>query len=141
MIDAMSQEEYYAELLTRVENHPDRFIAKTGIRFLEIAEGYAKGDMPNIPATQNFAGGIHGGALFTLADTISGTAARTHGRPQVVLTVNSTMNYLRLAVPGPVACEARVRKAGRTLTVCEAVITDSEAREVASGTFTFYLAD
>jgi len=141
MTDELNQQDYYAELLARVENHPDRFIAKTGIRFLEVGEGYAKGDMPNIPATQNFAGGIHGGALFSLADTIAGMAARSFGRPTTTVTVNGSMNYLRPAAPGPVQCEARVRKAGKMLTVCETVITDSEAREVASGTFTFYLAD
>jgi len=136
MQDATHKEEYYNELLTRA-NDSDRFAARVGVRILEVREGYAKGDLPNTPATQNLFGGIHGGALSTLADNVSGMAVASLG-PFMRVTVHNTMEYLRPAAPGPVQCLSKVRKAGKTIVVCEATITDSEGQEIAIGTFSFY---
>ena len=139
MADATNKQAFYDELLTWA-NNTKRFTAHCGIRFLEIGEGYATGDMPNIPETQNFWGGVHGGALSTLADTVSGMATASLGHLNRV-TLHNTMEYLRPAAPGPVHCFSKVRKAGKTIVVCEATITDSEGKEVAIGTFSFYLTD
>jgi len=139
MTDNTSKQEYYNELLTRM-NNSDCFVRRCGIRFLDVEEGLAKAEMPNDPTTHNIFGGIHGGALFTLADTVGGMAVASLGRWRRV-TVHSSIEYLRLAAPGPVRCVAKVRKAGKTIIVCEATITDSGGQEVAIGTFSYYSTD
>ena len=127
---------YYEELMRRV-NNPERFMGKNGIRIIEIGEGWARGEMENTKATQNPLGGLHGGALSTLADAVAATSLTSLG-PRGRVTLHNTMDYLRLAAPGPVTCESRVRKTGKTIAVCEATILDSTGAEVAIGTFTFF---
>ena len=126
----------YEEIMRRV-NSPDRFVGKNSIKITEIGKGFACGEMGNIPATQNSRGGIHGGALSALADTAAGVAVSSLGKLSV--TVHNTMEYLRLACPGSVTCEARVRKDGKRIVVVETTITDTEGREVAIGTFSFHI--
>ena len=126
----------YDEIMRRI-NHPDRFVGKNNMRITEIQNGFARGEMENIPATQNSRGGIHGGALSALADTAAGVAVSSLGKLSV--TVHNTMEYLRPACPGPVTCEARVRKDGKNIVVVETAITDTEGREVAIGTFSFQI--
>lgn len=126
------------ELLRRV-NCPEQFLGRNGIQITEIGDGTAKGRMENTTATQNLLGNLHGGALSTLADAVAAMAVCSGG--QVYVTIHNTMEYLRPAGPGPVYCTARVRKAGQTIAVSEATITDSDGREVAIGTFSFCKTD
>jgi len=136
----MEDKQSYYEKLMRRANNPVHFIGKNGIQIIEIGEGWAKGQMENTPATQNPLGGLHGGALSSLADTVAATSLYSLG-PQVRVTLHNTMHYLRTASPGPVFCEARVKKHGKTVAITEATITDSNGAEVAIGTFTFYVTD
>ena len=79
-----------------------------------------------------------GGALFTLADTVTGTAAYTIGdRPCV--TLDSSMQFLAAARGDKVFCVATPKKIGRTIVVYDVALTDGEERLVASGTFTFFV--
>ena len=126
----------YQQILA-MANHPGHFTGRNGIAVTEVGEGYAKGEMENTPATQSVLGGLHGGALSALADTVAAVAVVSLGG--IAVTVHNTMEYLQGAGPGPVFCEARVRKAGKTITVCQAVITDSQGEEVAMGTFSFFM--
>jgi len=126
---------FYNAIIERV-NNSQRFAGRNGIKITEIKEGYAKGEMPNIPDTQNTLGGIHGGAIATLLDTVSGAATASLGGLRV--TVHCAIEFLRAAAPGSVICEAKVRKVGKAIVVCEGTITDSKGYEVAIGTFSFY---
>jgi len=118
-------------------NDPERFMGRNSIELIEIGERWAKSRMENIKATQNPLGGLHGGALSTLAD-VTAAASLTSLGWRARVTLNNTMNYLRPACPGPVYCEAHVRKAGKTVAISESTIVDAEGAEVATGTFTFY---
>jgi len=132
----MEKQELYDELIRRI-NNPVNFTGRNGIKIKELKEGYARGEMENTPATQNLLGGLHGGALATLADAVCGMAVASLGYAR--MTIHGTVEYLRVAAPGPVSCEAKVRKAGKTVVVCESVITDSEGREVTLATFSFMI--
>ena len=98
--------------------------------------GEAEGELIIRPETRNPMGVVHGGALFTLADTVAGTAAFTTGRNCV--TLDSSMQFLSAARGDKVRCVAKPKKAGRTIMVYEISITDSEERLVATGIFTFF---
>ena len=135
MIEAEKQAQY--EELMRRMNNPERFMGRNSIEVIEIGEKWAKSRMENTKATQNPLGGIHGGALSTLAD-VTAAASLTSLGWRARVTLHNTMSYLRPACPGPVYFEAHVRKAGKTVAVSESTIVDSEGAEVAIGTFTFY---
>lgn len=76
----------------------DTFPRSLGIELLELAPGYARVALELGENMVNFHGIVHGGAIFTLADTALGLASNTHGDPAVALTV--TINYLAPARPG-----------------------------------------
>lgn len=78
----------------------------------------------------------HGGALYTLADTACGAAARTDGRDYV--TQNSSVNFISSRSEGVVLAEARVRHRGRSTCVVEFNITDGEGALLVTGMMTFF---
>ena len=69
------------------------FIKHTGIKTVELREGYAKGEIVLDERHANPIGSTHGGVLFTLVDTVGGAAATSRGR--YVTTVSGNINYLR----------------------------------------------
>ncbi len=89
----------------------------------------------------NPGGTVHGGAISTLVDVsmaeaIGTTVAEGDERP---VTVEVKVNYMAPAKPGVIACEARVRKGGKRVTVVEAEVVQEEDEEVvalATGTYT-----
>ena len=54
------------------------FIKHTGIKTVELREGYAKGEIVLDERHANPIGSTHGGVLFTLVDTVGGAAATSH---------------------------------------------------------------
>lgn len=113
------------------------FRTALGIRILERGEGYAKGEMEVRETHLNPLGIIHGGCLFSLADTISGVAVMGHGRR--VTTVNGNINFLRPGrAQGKVTAEAKEVKYGRTFSVCDCNIFDDKEKLIATTTMTFY---
>jgi len=132
-------QDYCAEIMRRI-NSPEHFGGRNGILITEFGDGWAKGEMENSKATQNQMGGVHGGALSTLADIVAAMSVSTMGRRRRV-TLHNTMHYMRQACPGKLSCEAHVRKTGRTIAVSEATVMDADGAKVAIGTFTFYFTE
>lgn len=132
------EEAYYQRLLRRV-NQPGLFSSQNGIQVTEIRAHYAKGELTIGPGSMNPRGIVHGGCLSTLMDTVAGMAACTDGRGCV--TLNCSVSYLRSAVEGKVICEVEAVKLGRTIGVFEAVCRDEDGKELAKGTFTFFLKE
>ena len=130
-----SYSEQYREMLDKVNSGP-YFGPRSGAMVTFAGGGEAEGELIIRPETRNPMGGVHGGALFTLADTVAGTAAFTTGRNCV--TLDSSMQFLAAARGDKVRCVARPKKTGRTIMVYEISITDSEERLVATGIFTFF---
>lgn len=108
-----------------------------GIRFMERRIGYARGEMDIKPWHMNVLGVIHGGCLFSLADTVSGAAAASHGGR--VTTVNGSINYLKAGKDtSKIVAIAREIKYGKTLSVCDAQIFDERENLLATTTMTFF---
>ena len=114
------------------------FREKIGIETLERRPGYAKCEMKIEPWHLNVLGVIHGGALFSLADTVSGTAAAASGEYRVT-TVSGNINYLRAGKnTSKVTAEAVEVKNGKTFSVCDSKIYDDKGVLLATTTMTFY---
>ncbi|MGN0367440.1 MAG: PaaI family thioesterase [Wujia sp.] len=113
------------------------FANYTGIELLESKQGYARGRMALKPELTNPYGGMHGGCIYTLADTIAGVAAVSYGT--YVTTVDSDMHYLQVVKDCEhVYCEANVVRHGASITVCNAEIRDDRENLCATATFTYY---
>lgn len=126
------------EKLLAAINRPGLFAYENNMRITDLRPGYGEGVLEVQPSSSNPQGNVHGGALYTLADTVAGTAACARERRGCV-TVNGTLEFLRPAAGKTIRCVATPKKEGKTLSVMQVVLTNDEGKEVATGTFTFFM--
>ncbi|MGN0291354.1 MAG: PaaI family thioesterase [Lachnospiraceae bacterium] len=113
------------------------FARYLGMKLIKVEEGFASGSVPMREEHNNVYGGMHGGCVFALADTIAGIAAATYGH--MVTTLDSNFNYLEaIRDTKEVVCEAKVVRHGGRITVLDVEIYDDKKRLVCSGGFTYY---
>ena len=88
--------------------HPG-FAELVGFEVFPENDGTGKGQLAITEPHRNPNGVVHGGALFTLVDTVM-AATLTHclREGEVCATLQISMNFLRPVVDGVVECEARV---------------------------------
>lgn len=116
------------------ENHFGNLI---GMTIAEASDGYARGELKIRPEHLNPLGTVHGGCLYTLADSIGGTASATRGT--ITPTVSSDMHFLNPAKDtDKLICEAREIKRGRTISVYAIEIRSEAGKLIADGTFTYF---
>ena len=81
------------------------------IEFLEVTAQRAVLRMPDQQAYHNHIGGIHAGAMFTLAETASGALVLGNFGDKLAdytpLAVQATIRYLKVAM-GPMTADARM---------------------------------
>ena len=126
------------ESLRQWANQASPFMMHNGILITDVADGCATASADMSRLAQNPYGAAHGGFLFTMADCATGVAVHTDSRHYV--TLNSNLNFMRMAKEGTVTADARVVKRGQTVSVAEVVITCC-GQELASGTFTYFCLD
>lgn len=84
-------------------------VGTLNIEYLELGPGHALLRMPDQPDYHNHIGGIHAGAMFTLAETASGAIVLAEFGDRfneyVPLAVTATIRYLKVAL-GPLTAEA-----------------------------------
>ncbi len=125
------------EKIRKYRDDQNRFAAMLGIVTLEIKEGYARGEMELKPDYDNVVGSVHGGCIFTLADTIGGAAAASGGMKMT--TVSSDMHYLSPAIGAEkLTAEAKEIKKGKKISVYDVEISDDKGKRIAKGTFSYY---
>lgn len=78
-------EENMQALMERL-NSSSQFLQSNDMRVTEVRHGFAKVEMIIDEQILNIHGFVHGGALFSLADTVAGAASFATGRDSVTLT-------------------------------------------------------
>jgi len=118
-----------------IDHNPFSKLCKMEV--LEAEEGYVKGRMPLLEEYTNPYQGMHGGCLYALADTMAGLAGVTYGN--YVVTVDGHLNYINAANNTEyVYCEARVRKAGKKVVLCQLDIFGDDGTCFCTGDFNFF---
>ncbi len=110
-----------------------------GIRLLSVGEGCAEAEMPLTDLTRNIMGGLHGGALATLADIVAGCSMVHHGRTCV--TLDTSIRYLKGVRAGSVRAVAKEIHGGKRTGVTLINIFDEEGQLCCTCTTTMYLLD
>jgi acyl-CoA thioesterase len=82
----------------------DAYAAQAGIRLLEVSLGKATVTMEICDRHKNSHGTIHGGAIFTLADTAFALASNSHGIPAAA--INAHISYVKSATSGTLFAQA-----------------------------------
>lgn len=105
-----------------------------------IREGYAYGELDIQERHLNPIRSVHGGVLFTMADTIGGAAASSYGKWPT--TVCGNINYVNPAINcRKLYAQASEIKAGKRSAVYEIKITDDRKRLIAVATLTYFYVD
>lgn len=116
------------------QNNP--FMTHNNIEIIEAEPDRAVAELTVCGDNLNPVGTLHGGAYFTMADCVSGTAARSNGMKYV--TLNSSFEFIRSIKKGTIRATARVRRRGRTICLTAVEVTDQEGRLLAEGKFTMF---
>lgn len=118
-------------------NNFDGFIAKTGIKCLEAGKGSARGEFEITPEHLNPIKTVHGGMIFTLADTIGGIAASSWG--QYCTTVSSEIHYLSPTMNcKKLIAVSEELKHGKRMSTVETLIVDENNNKISKVISVFY---
>ena len=126
------------ELKTRL-NSDSKYLQSNDMRVVEVKKGYAKVEMIIDEHILNVHGFVHGGALYSLADTAAGAASFATGRDSVTLA--GTINYIKPGKGGKLIGIAQEISAGRTTGVYEIFIFNDEEVLLSRATFTMFFLD
>lgn len=136
MID-MEQEKM--EALKKRLNGNSQYLQSNDMKVIELGEGYARVEMVIDEQILNVHGFVHGGALYSLADTAAGAASFATGRDSVTLT--GTINYIKPGKGGKLIGVATEISHGRTTGVYEVFIYNDKQVLLSRATFTMFFLD
>ncbi|MET0487221.1 MAG: PaaI family thioesterase [Candidatus Rokuibacteriota bacterium] len=119
---------------------PWAFAELLGMRPTSMGDGRARFELDVAPNHLNPNGTVHGGVIYSLADSAMGTAlfSQLDGR-QWCATLEIKMNYLLPVTGGTIAAEATVISRTQRIGVLEAKVFGDGDRLVALATGTFYI--
>jgi uncharacterized protein (TIGR00369 family) len=133
----------YVEAVRDGELPPDPLMEAMGIRTVEVQRGHVVMTCRPAGPHLNLGGIVHGGVLSTLMDCATGFSVHTtlpamHTAPHV----SANYQFLRVGHAGvELRCEARVQRAGRTVSHARAEVRDAEGRLLATGETTHGVLD
>jgi len=107
----------------------DSFARENRVELVAVSSGRATVSMKISDRHRNSHGTVHGGALFTLANTAFALASNSHGIPAAA--INAHISYLTAAREGTLTAEAEEFAGNPKLASYTVVITDDEERKIA----------
>ena len=122
-------------------NKKNAFGYSNGIVLKKCGPGFAEAELlPSGISNSNIGfPHIHGGLLFTMADSVAGTAAMTSGH--ICVTLNSSISYIKSATRGlPLKAVAKKIHQGRSTGVYDVEITE-DGLPIARGTVTLFMLE
>ena len=120
-------------------NSDSKYLQSNDMHVVEVKKGYAKVEMIIDEHILNVHGFVHGGALYSLADTAAGAASFATGRDSVTLA--GTINYIKPGKGGKLVGIAQEISAGRTTGVYEVFIFNDAEVLLSRATFTMFFLD
>ena len=128
------------EFLQR-HNNSKHFAGNLGVKILSISDGHAEAELPVVPELFNPIGTIHGGVMYTLADSVCGCASLSRG--QISTTLEGKLNHLRATSEKDkkLVAKADVLHFGKQTVVTSVKIFNDRGQTVAAGLFTYFVLD
>jgi acyl-CoA thioesterase len=118
----------------------DKLVRHLRITIEEARKDYAKVTMPITEHHKNGLGMAHGGAIFSLADVAFGAAANADAKTFVV-SLNTTIEFLRPGKTGPLTAEARIVRSGQHIVSYDVEIFDFSGELIAKAMCAGFLTD
>ena len=114
------------------------YIAHNSIELTDYKEGFCEGKLKIEDHHKNLLGIVHGGCVFTLADTVAGYTAMTHGT--IISTLNASINYLHPVTDTEyLYCRGETVKNGKTICVVRTEVYGDDGKVFADGSFSLYV--
>ena len=122
---------------------PQRFSELVGLNFTEMDDGHSRGVVEVTDDLKNPHGVLHGGVLYTMADTGMGAAVYTElGADESCATIEVKINYLQPVKEGEVVCETEIVNEGRSVAYLESeLLNDGETVARATGSYSVFTMD
>ena len=115
------------------------FNQHNGIKILEYGEDWCVVEAELRDESMNPWEMAHGGLVYSLCDVATGVAAG--GVNRKVVTLSSSMYFLRPSQGTKLRAEGRIVKKGKSVLLAEAVVYDDKNRPTARGSFEYFDAD
>jgi len=117
-------------------NNP--FWSLLGMELTEIKKGWAKIRLPFTKKLTNGIGVIHGGAIFSPADSAVGMALiGLVNKDENISTLEMKINYLKPLAEGEIIAEARIVHRGTMTAVGDVEVRDGKGTLIAKGLATY----
>lgn len=113
------------------------FMSYNGLYIVEAKENYVKIGVDITEKSLNPFGIVHGGLIYTLADSAMGIALATTGRSGV--TLNSTIDYLTPGKGEKLFADTEIVKDGKSIVVFRVNIKDENDTLVSVASGTYYI--
>lgn len=107
----------------------DAFAREMGVELVMVGPGRARVSMEVGDRHLNSHGTVHGGAIFTLADTAFALASNSHGVPAAA--INAHISYMKAALRGTLTADAEEVALNPTLASYTVIVTDEEGARIA----------
>ena len=122
------------------QKKPLRFIHHVGLEFDEVLPGSSRCTLAIADIHRNGTGVVHGGVMFTLADTGMGAALyKTLGEGEICATIEIKIGYFKPVFEGALVCNAALLNKGKSIASLEATIHNGDQLVAkASGTFSIF---
>ena len=115
------------------------FLENNHMHITKLETGYSEITMDVQEEMLNIHGFVHGGILFSLADTAAGSASFTSGRESV--TLNGDIRFLRPAMQGIIKAIATQISITKSTGTYKVDIYDNSDRLLAIATFSMFFID
>lgn len=115
------------------------FAVSSGMELEAVEPDHAVIRMEVRPESCNPMGTVHGGAMFTMADSAAGLAIFTDGR--IYVTQTGSLSYLRNVSGGVIRASGTVRHRGYATACAQVDITAEDGALLATGEFSFFCLD
>jgi acyl-CoA thioesterase len=103
------------------------FANHIGLHFEARGEGTSECSLTIQEHHRNSLGGVHGGVMFSLADTGMGAALYTRLEPdEICVTIEVKINYFKAVRDGTLVCKSTVVYKGRSVANIEASLYESD---------------
>lgn len=107
----------------------DAWAQESGIELIEVTTGRAKVRMTIEKWHLNGHETVHGGVIFTLADTAFALASNSHGIPAAA--INAHISYVKSATFGTLSAEARESSLSPKIATYSVIVTNDNGEKVA----------
>jgi acyl-CoA thioesterase len=108
-----------------------------GVTYSEVRDGYSRGTLEVSGDVLNAAGSVHGGAIYTLADSGMGVALMSClNEGEICATIENKIIYFKPVRSGTLVCDSRVISRSKRIAAMESEVhNDGQLVAKAIGTF------